>query len=144
MRVIDPGHTFALDWLDGSVTTVRPSTGVPAVNTLTFVKREGERYPGNVGHYPGTNLQEVLRACISRVKYLDKQLPHEGNMEVLFHLRKAMMELELRAAERHGRYLNGDNWHNIEDEPTCPRCGHIGCLNQECEEFNGHQHLPNR
>jgi hypothetical protein len=39
MRVFDPGHKY-----------------------LKFVKREGDNYPRNRGHYEGTTSQEVLRA----------------------------------------------------------------------------------
>lgn len=52
MRVVDPGHVYDLVSLDGG-----------QVHRLTFVKRLGERYPGNVGFpHAGTNMQEVLRA----------------------------------------------------------------------------------
>lgn len=40
-----------------------------------FVKREGEHFPGNVGHYPGTTMQEVLRVLIDRAKYVNSQIP---------------------------------------------------------------------
>lgn len=56
MKVIDPGHVYDLRSLDGE-----------QLNRLVFVKREGPSYPGNVGHYPGTTMQEVLRALIDRL-----------------------------------------------------------------------------
>lgn len=117
VRVIDPGHRYALAHLDGD-----------AEEILTFVKREGHGYPGNEGHYPGTNIQEVLRALINRLEYLDNQIPHWRNRDALIHLRSAFEDMEFRAAQRHGRIL----FQTIEDEPMhlrpfCARCGHVGC-----------------
>jgi hypothetical protein len=122
MKVIDPGHHYRLDILDGPDTP-----GVVWGADLRFVKREGPGYPGNVGHHEGTNMQEVLRALIDRVKYLDNQIPHEENAEVLADLRHAIFALECRAAERHGR-AKPNGWWRIEERPTCSRCGHIGCV----------------
>ena len=95
MRVIDPGHEYMLECLDGNDYV-----------HLKFVKREGDGYPGNVGSHSGTNIQEVLRALIDRVKYLDNQIPCENNKWILSHLRKSLQELEDRAALRHGREQN--------------------------------------
>ncbi len=118
MKVIDPGHEYLLDSYDG---------GEPV--PLVFMKREGEGYPFNVGHHPGTNCQEVLRVLIDRVKYLQKQIPCDENHGLLTHLRGALFCLEYRAARRHGRLLHlpSENPPEIEDYPTCSGCGHIGC-----------------
>lgn len=115
MKVIEPGHIYTLNRLDGE-----------GVESLVFVKREGEKYPGNVGHHTGTNMQEVLRALIDRVQYVNKQIPHWRNMQVIGALRDALRQLETRAAERHGRRLQykGPNW---EKQETCSQCGHIEC-----------------
>lgn len=123
MKAIDPGHAYDLDVLDDQ-------RGVP--ERLVFVKREGKNYPGNVGHHPGTNCQEVIRALIDRVKYRDAQIPDNRNNEILNDLRHALWIFELRAAERYGRDFGiGDRLHRIEEVPTCSRCGHIGC-NDSC------------
>ena len=124
MKVIDDGHKYELDHLDGDGVTI-----------LDFVKREGEKFPGNVGHYEGTNLQEVHRAEIDRVKHLDTQDPCPENKWILRNLRDNLRYLEERAAKRHGRrpdwrlYENGRMETNdqIEFLPTCKHCGHIGC-----------------
>lgn len=125
MRVLDPGHKYALSQLDGT-----------GEELLTFVKREGDKFPGNVGHYTGTNLQEVLRACIDRIGYVDNQVPHNSNKIVARHLRNCIRLLEERAARRHGRLpdwrlYEGDNYPVTNDQieylPTCSHCGHIGC-----------------
>lgn len=120
MRPIDPGHAYRLDQLDGDSCT-----------GLVFVKREGEGYPGNVGHYAGTNLQEVFRACIDRVKHINQQVPHSANGGIIWALRYCIWMLELRAAERHRR-ITPEFAEEIETMPTCKLCGHIGCYG-ECE-----------
>lgn len=122
MIVHDPGHKYQLKMYNGSY-----MSGDKDV-ILTFMKREGEGYPGNVGHYAGTNIQEVLRALINRVEYLDNQIPNTRNWFVLENLRECILLLEERAAERHGRKLIITPSHlTIEQEPTCPTCGHIQC-----------------
>ncbi len=115
MRVIDPGHVYALENLDGE-----------RDNLLTFVKREGPGYPGNVGHFPGTTTQDVLRCLIERTKYVDNQIHDEANDAVLADLRDAIWALEERAARRHGRTFDVPV-EGIEDLPTCGKCHHIGC-----------------
>lgn len=126
MNVVDPGHAYLLNVLDGD-----------KAQPLVFVKRQGPAYPGNENSYPGTNLQEVLRACIDRVKYVDSQLPCDENKLVLGHLRHCIRLLEVRAAMRHGRDVDMFDYRNrtmstVETMPTCPECGHIGCAGQ-CE-----------
>ncbi len=115
MRVIDPGHQYALEHLDGNLEEL-----------LTFVKREGAGYPGNVGSHPGTNIQEVLRALIDRLKYLHYQIPDYGNIYAIEDLRHALKKMEMRAARRHGRpfpvFMK-----DLELMPVCQLCGHIGC-----------------
>ncbi len=126
MKIIDPGHHFRLDQLDAP-------ENQPVVwgADLRFVKREGPGYPGNVGHHEGTNIQEVLRALISRVQYLENQISHSVNEDIVWDLRRALYRLEYRAAERHGRLDAFLRTYShvlaIELEPTCKRCGHVGC-----------------
>lgn len=119
MEIVEPGHVYLLKALD--------SPGVDRVIMLTFVKREGEGYPGNVGHHLGTTTQEVLRALIDRTKYVDNQIHDSRNDKVLYHLRSSIFELESRAAERHGRELPNFKLERIELQPVCAKCGHIGC-----------------
>ncbi len=135
MKVIDPGHTFELDVLDAeSDFCTKPR--------LMFVKRVngtgfGPAYPGNKPPaHEGTTLQEVFRACISRLQYVDNQLPHAGNLDIVRHLRESIMTLEQRAAERHGRLgafrkLSGSIAEDVENIPTCKKCGHIYCEEHE-------------
>jgi hypothetical protein len=119
MKVLDPGHKYELDRLDGFGKEI-----------LTFVKREGALYPGNVGHYEGTNLQEVIRALIDRIKYLDGQIHDDMNSIAVSALRNALFCLESRAAARHGRKLSFLD--PIELAAVCELCGHIGCSGIGC------------
>ena len=132
MRVIDFGHSYALDCLSAI-----PDDISDLQNPLVFVKRVGENYPGNEEpSYPGTTTQEVIRALIDRTKYVDGQKPHSTNDDVLFSLRCALLALEYRAAEMRKDYkfavLSG---YNTEPElhPTCPVCGHILCHRHKTE-----------
>lgn len=125
-EIVDPGHEYLLDSYDGGE-SVR----------LMFVKREGEGYPFNVGHHPGTNCQEVIRALINRVQYLQKQIPCDENLFTVDALRDALWQFETRAARRHGRTLAGIPL-EIETEPTCKTCGHIRCDGRHREREAGH------
>lgn len=115
MKVVDPGHIYLLNCLDGG-----------GQEPLKFVKRMGEKYPGNKSAYPGTNIQEVMRALIDRLDYVHKQVPCNDNRSARHHLQMAMWFLEKRAAKRHGRELETPAF-GIELLPTCPKCGHVEC-----------------
>jgi hypothetical protein len=125
VRVLDPGHVFELTHLDGD-----------GISQLVFVKREGDGYPGNVGHHEGTTIQEVLRALIKRVAYVMAQEPCDQDTRVMVLLRDALRELEVRAATRRGELealasalasASSTSSLEIEDVETCQTCGHVGC-----------------
>lgn len=115
MKVIDPGHVYELASLDG---------GDPW--RLTFVKREGSGYHGNVGHHPGTTMQEVLRALIERANYVNRQIPCAETEAAIGLLEAALVLFELRAARRHGREPVATVEEMVYGE-TCWKCGHVGC-----------------
>lgn len=127
MKTINPGHVYQLDFLLES-SNAAPSDQDFQNNLLTFVRHVGAKYPGNKppGH-PGTTTQEVLRALIARSKYVDRQAPNGHNEHVLYHLRQAMWHLEARALGLRDQSLEVSAFRHIEDEPTCPACGHIRC-----------------
>lgn len=118
MKVLDDGHYYELSVLDSD-------TFVPM--HLRFVKREGPKYPGNKGHYPGTTCQEVLRACCDRLRYVDQQVPSKDTKRALGLLRLAILKLEQRAAKRHGRNAAGLSLNEAEFGPCCSKCNHVGC-----------------
>lgn len=119
MKILDPGHQYSLNVLDD------PYSDREVI--LTFVKRCGKGYPGNKGYHPGTTTQDVLRALIDRTLYVDNQIHDSRNDNLIYHLRRSLLELELRAAERHGRRLQLLEISGIENQPFCLKCGHIGC-----------------
>ena len=126
MKVLDPGHRYLLNCLDEVDGEWKES--------LVFVKRDDppEKYPGNVGHHPGTTIQEVLRALIERCRYVEAQLPNHETRLVVEFLQRCIHLLESRAAHRSGRQLPQIDESTIETIPTCPACGHI-----YCEEHQG-------
>lgn len=83
MKVIDPGHVYELTHLDGCKT-----------QTLQFINRN----PGK--ECEGTTNQEVLRALIDRVKFLDSQIRWELNDQIIHHLRMAIALHEARVIIR--------------------------------------------
>lgn len=121
MKIIDPGHQFKLTSLDGDHSQV-----------LQFVKRHdpgnpgGGKYPGNFESYPGTTIQEVIRALTARIQYVQKQSFCLENVILLGLLRLGIWLLEFRAKRRRGEIL-GVGLSGIEHEPTCPACGHVQC-----------------
>jgi hypothetical protein len=120
MKVIDPGHKYEMDLYD----LKDKATTVPEI---TFMKREGAGYPGNVGINPGTNCQEVLRVLIDRMKYLDNQVGCYHNKIVLQKLRECLWMFESRAATQHGIEEFDFVVDYIELRSVCKICGHIVC-----------------
>lgn len=131
MRVLDPGHLYELVNLDDDVADV-PS----APTRIYFVKRIGDKFPGNTGpSSSGTITQEVIRTLIDRTEYVNGQRPHDRNQRVMHHLREALRELELRAAEE--RFdMRAVFQITIASKPElqaiCSRCGHIWCRRSPC------------
>ncbi len=90
MEVIEPGHKYLLEKLDGT-----------GKETLTFVRRSLPHLPRTPEEcHAGTNCQEVLRVIIDRVLSLDRELPHLHNQTILKNLRLALVGFEVRAIER--------------------------------------------
>lgn len=116
MRILDAGHRYELDSLDGEIR-----------QTLTFVKRVGDKFPFNVDGHAGTNCQEVLRALIDRAEYLNRQDPCADTEAIVGNLRSALLLFELRAARRHDRHLSLESTSRLISGPTCKVCGHLGC-----------------
>jgi hypothetical protein len=121
MIVSDPGHHYELQVLDGT----------EEVLSLVFVKREGPKFHGNSGHHAGTNMQDVLRAVLHRISYLDEQEHDDRNELAAGLIGHAIWLFEQRAAERHHR-PTPNRLEAIFGEP-CGICGHVGCIG-ECHE----------
>lgn len=118
MQVVDPGHQYKLATIDGDLDVI-----------LTFVKREGPGFPGNVGHHPGTTVQEVLRALIDRCGYLYNQIPSAETESAEDLLKTVLMLFEIRAARRHERKFDHPSLNSILKSIPCPECLHVGCEN---------------
>ena len=117
MRVKDPGHDYVLESLDGD-----------APQRLTFVKREGPGFPGNVGSHPGTTTQEVLRALIERGEYVNGQVPCAETEAATELMKAALLIYESRAARRHERVMaDFETVDALVAARGCWRCGHLGC-----------------
>lgn len=127
MKIIDPGHLYDLESLDHGL---RDEIGDPTVR-LRFVKRIGEKFPGNDGvGYAGTTSQEVLRALIDRTKYVEAQRSDCTNWQAIRDLRSALVEFEMRAARERDDVVSAyliAAMDEPETAPTCSGCGHILC-----------------
>lgn len=84
MNVIEPGHVYDLETFSGGE-FVR----------LTFLNRGPAKNDHN-----GTLNQEVLRALIDRVIYLNMEESWPLNKEIVYHLRMALVLHEARALIR--------------------------------------------
>lgn len=118
MKILEPGHLYDLYQLDAFPMSY---------GRLRFVKREGSRYPGNVGAHHGTTSQEVLRALIDRAQYVDKQIPAWQTRASIWLMRAILWLYEHRAAGLHHRRMPLRLLYRIEEQATCPHCGHVGC-----------------
>lgn len=87
MRVLDPGHRYALDNLEAEGETI-----------LQFCK-DARLHNGD--GYPGPTCQEVLRALIDRVQELNRERAWAGNADIIYDLRHALAGFEARAVLRH-------------------------------------------
>lgn len=116
MKVLDPGHRYELESLDGDARQI-----------LAFVKREGGHYPGNFGAHAGTNMQEVIRALLHRARYINNQIPCMETEAVIQCLQQAFLFLEIRAKRVKGAILECTNIADLESAETCATCGHVHC-----------------
>jgi len=83
MKIIEPGHIYQLQHLDGS-----------GAGILVFVNREPDT------EHEGVQTQEILRALIDRTQHCDACLRWDGNDKIIHHLRMALALHESRAIER--------------------------------------------
>lgn len=117
MQVIDPGHIYALDNVDG------PINGGNQQH-IYFVRRRGTNGEllSEKARQGGILTQELLRVCIDRTLYLYAEAPCDEDTEIVDHLRTAFSLFESRAARRTIERLS-----KPELAETCEICGHILC-----------------
>lgn len=106
MKEMTPGHCYQLAHLDGD-----------DHQTLQFVQRR--RHNPELPDMEGVTNQEVCRALIARMQFLDKQAPSDINKDIIHHLRMVIILHEVRAlirkvekGELHPEHiLQGDDGH---------------------------------
>jgi hypothetical protein len=106
MRVLDPGHRYALANLESVGETI-----------LQFMK-DPKLHDGDGAD--GPSCQEVLRAVIDRVQTLNRERPWHGNDQIVYDLRHAIAGFESRAVVRRVEKENLA----IELQPVAPD-GHL-------------------
>jgi rubredoxin len=116
MKVVDPGHVYDIESLNGG-----PS------QRIHFVKREGSNYPGNIGTQDGPITQEFLRAILHRCEYMNNQGSCAETDIIIAALRTAIFAFEVRASRCRGTSIELPHLSDIDATPTCPICGHIQC-----------------
>jgi len=127
MKIVDPGHEYLLE-------------GVGNDNLeqgIIFVKNEGNKYPGNVGHHGGILTQELLRVCIDRTKYLNAQGSCMETELALSAMQQALAWYEVRAARCRGTHIEGNHSDSLDTAPTCEICGHNQCHRDKHERLPG-------
>jgi hypothetical protein len=114
MRVLDPGHVYELQNVDGF-----------DKQTIMFVRRRdehGDPLQREIRHQ-GILTQELLRVCIDRTLYLYAEAPCDEDTEIIECLRRALVLYEARAARRSIEKLA-----KPEQAKGCSICGHIFCF----------------
>lgn len=115
MRIIEPGHVYALENVDGEGDSEQH---------IQFVRRRDDR--GELLHedsrQPGILTQELLRVAIDRTLYLYAEAPCDEDTEIIEHLRAAFTLFESRAARRTIEKLV-----KPEEADVCAICQHILC-----------------
>ena len=117
MHIIESGHGYEMKNLD-------PNPGY-SYSYLTFVKRVGPQYPGNIGAHGGTTSQEVIRCLIDRAQYVNRQIPCWQTKLSIYLYGLIIWLYEHRAAKRHRR--KAPSFHDATFGETCDKCGHVGC-----------------
>jgi hypothetical protein len=128
MRILDPGHQYV-------VANYPCDGGEPIIDELWigFVKKIGERFPGNEPpESNGTNCQELLRVIINRCLYLNDQKPSPQTVRIIELARTQLYLFEYRAAELKGKLQDffimseiRSDLIGIENVKPCTVCGHI-------------------
>lgn len=113
MKILTPGHHYRLSNRDGG--------GSQDIRFVTRRGPDGELLPEGE-RFPGLMSQDLLRVLIDRNFYLSEEVPCAENVEIAFHLRKALELYEARAARRSIEKIT-----RIEFASTCDSCGHILC-----------------
>lgn len=108
MRVIDPGHRYALTIYqsnaEGLLEPVFDATNPVNDQRVTFISKLAGK-----DVYPGTTNEEVLLMMIDRMKFLDTKFPCAENKEAITNLEAALKVLEKRTTNRKEQGVEGKN-----------------------------------
>jgi len=97
MKVVDPGHRYEVDNLQGH-----------PVQTIGFVKKQLNEETGVFETVAdGTTNEEVLAVLIDRIQTLNKKAPCRENSICLTHLETALLWLNARTQNRINRGVEG-------------------------------------
>lgn len=116
MKVIEPGHVYDLQNVDGT-----------GAQRIRFVRRRDDEaavLPAAERHQ-GILTQELLRVAIDRTLYLNAEAPCPENVEIVNALRKALAAYESRAARR-----TVEKHPMIERADVCEICQHMLCTHR--------------
>jgi hypothetical protein len=94
MNELDKGHRYELANLGTPDGSYPEGTSVVVLQFYKDAAIHGGR------SVQGPSTQEVLRACIARVKALEEEKPCRINAQIIFHLRAAIAGFEQRALMR--------------------------------------------
>lgn len=114
MKIIDPGHTYEVENVDGEGT-----------QTIQFVHRRGHdgQLLAEDQRKEGIQSQELLRVLIDRTIYLHIEQPWSENVKIVQQLRDALRTYEARAARSAVEKLPMP-----ERQSFCKECGHFLCF----------------
>ena len=113
MRVIDPGHIYEVQNVDGD-----------GSQRIEFVRRRDDEAVvlDQTSRREGILTQELLRVAIDRTLYLNAEGPCHENIEIIDCLRRALSLYESRAARR-----TVEKHPMIERADVCEVCQHLLC-----------------
>lgn len=95
MKIVDEGYEYSLASLEGS-----PD------QSLRFKKTE-ERKGELITLHDGTSNEEIIKALINRLHFLNDWMYDSYNSEALIHLENALNALHARQADRKARGVLG-------------------------------------
>lgn len=99
MEIIDPGHRYELDNMDGGTTL------------LQFIKKAPVE-PGSAileTVMNGTTNEEVVAALVDRMRFLDENLPCDENKAIITALEEVQVLIAQRKLNRTDRGVLGTN-----------------------------------
>ncbi len=95
MKIIDEGYKYELDSLEGGE------------SQLLWFKKTNEVDGKLITQHDGTSNEEIIKALINRLHYLNEWMYDSFNSEALIHLENALDALHARQSDRKARGVLG-------------------------------------